>query len=976
MKKEIERRNRLHLTKILGLLFLLVPLATNAQNIVLETKTFKYEIAPNGRNLHFIDKKSGNDYYNTSSNSLSSWVKSNGKQWDVSSVTQQKDLLKLIFGTSGITADIQITSSSDRITFEVVAVNGAPESLTFLNLPLRLNANPAEPFAVCALSLNLFTNVSQLPPMQNHPDASCSKKFGMIGAKVTLLGVAQKELLPAIRSVVENAKDIPFSDQGGAWAQLRKAGHGSYLMNFGSLTEETVDEWIRACNNLGFNQIDLHGGSDFFRFGDLELNKKKWPEGWANFKRINTRLREAGILPLLHTYAFFLDKASKYVTPVPNEGLAYTNTFTLTQPLGLTDTVITVNESTATISTVTGFFERNGVTLRIGSELITFSGVTKVAPYQFTGCKRGANGTTASAHATASKSYQLKECFGLFVPDPDSQLFIDVAQRTAEVADENGFDGLYFDAIDGSDILGGGENAWYYGTKFVFEVAKHLKRPIGMEMSSMSHHYWHYRSRWQAWDKPVRGHKRFIDFHLAQIKSSGVAEDAKLGQLQIIQKYTAAKYGPLLLPLHLGWWENKPWSPPQIERTLPDDIEYLGCKMIGNDAGLSMLRGADQKALDENPLFKRLAGIIKQYEELRQKHYFSEEVKTKLRQPGKDYTLFKEKDNTWNFKPASYQKHKVAGNDEATKQWTVVNEFASQPVKLRIEALMSLKSYEDSSAIVLTNFQLEETYQKDAVTGIDGSLKKSTESTANGEASIAFSAINNGSEPLNGSWIRMEKKFDTLLNLKNNQGMGVWIKGDGSGQLLNINVLGVPNLSYGARGDHYITINFKGWKYFELVETESSESSKYNWPFSADHYAAFFHSLTFGSVEKFQIWYNNLPKNKPVECLIGQVKALPIITGKVINPSVTIGGKNLVFPVEMESGMYIEFNSLSDCKLYGSKGEFLQDITPQGQTPNFVYGNNQIAFESTGANGINPRAQVTLISHGKPLDKATVVRKK
>jgi hypothetical protein len=948
---------------------------SSAQNLILETKTFKYEIASDGRNLHFIDKKSGEDYYKSSSNSLSSWVKAEGKQWNISSLRRQKDKLKMEFGNSGITAEVKLTTSNDRITFEVVDVKGAAESLTFLNLPLRLNANPIEPFAVCALSLNLFTNVSQLPPMQNHPNASCSKQFGMIGAKVTLLGVEQKALLPAIRSIVENTKDIPFSDQGGAWAQLRKAGHGSYLMNFGTLTEETVDDWIKACNNLGFNQIDLHGGSDFFRFGDLELNKKKWPEGWTSFKRINAKLQAAGILPLLHTYAFFLDKGSVYVTPVPNEGLAYNGTFTLAKPIGSSDSVITVNESTANISTITGFFVRNSVTLRIGTELISFTGVTTTAPYQFTGCKRGANGTTAGAHSETAKAYHLKECFGLFVPDPESQLFKDVAKRTADVVTENGFDGIYFDAIDGSDILGGGENAWYYGTKFVFEVAKNLKRPVGMEMSSMSHHYWHYRSRWQAWDKPVRGHKRFIDFHLAQIKSSGVPEDAKLGQLEIIQKYTAAKYGPLLLPLHLGWWENKPWSPPQIERTLPDDIEYLGCKMIGNDAGLSMLRGADQKALDENPLFKRLAGIIKQYEGLRQQHYFSEEVKDMLRQPGKEYTLFQEPDKSWNFKPASYQKHKVSGNDKATQQWGVSNEFTPQPVKLRIEALMSLKPYGDSSAVLLTDFQENTSMQKEAIAGIDGVLTPSAERTPGGETSIKFSAINKGTAPRNGSWIKMEKQFETLLNLKKNQGIGVWVKGDGSGQLLNVNVLGVPNLSYGARGDHYIPINFTGWKYFELVETESSESSKYTWPFSGDHYAAFFHSLTFGSVEKFQVWFNNLPKDFPVECLIGPVKALPIVSGIVINPTLTIGGKRLTFPVEMESGMFIEFNSLSDCKLYGSKGEFIKDIQPTGEVPTLESGKNDINFECNGAYATVPRAQVTIISHGKPLDKTLVQRK-
>ena len=59
------------------------------------------------------------------------------------------------------------------------------------------------------------------------------------------------------------------SDKGGAWALMQKEGYGSYLMNFGTLTEGTVDEWISMCSSLGFNQIDNHGGSDFFRFGDF-----------------------------------------------------------------------------------------------------------------------------------------------------------------------------------------------------------------------------------------------------------------------------------------------------------------------------------------------------------------------------------------------------------------------------------------------------------------------------------------------------------------------------------------------------------------------------------------------------------------------------------------------------------------------------------------------------------------------------------
>ena len=574
---------------------------------------------------------------------------------------------------------------------------------------------PYEPFAGCVLSMNLFTRVRELPALQSNLWATCYKHFGIKGAEVTLIGVPQKQILPVIRDVMSHATDIPHSDKGGAWALMQKEGYGSYLMNFGTLTEETVDEWISMCRSLGFNQIDNHGGGDFFRFGDFELNREKWPEGWQTYKKINDRLHEAGISSIFHTYAFFIDKNTKYVTPVPSEDLGYFSSFTLAKPLKAGDNEIVVNESTENISTITGFFVRNSLSLRIGSEIIEFSGVTHTPPYKFTGCKRGANGTKESEHIAGDKAYHLREMFGRFVPGPETALFNEIARHTAEIINESGFDGIYFDAIDGSDILAGEEYFWYYGTKFIFEVAKHLKHPVGMEMSSMSHHWWHYRSRWQAWDRPVRGYKRFEDIHSAAIKSGRLFLPPKIksneyehglwrGHTPLINKYAAVENGGLLLPLHLGWWGNQTWNPPQVEPTFTDDIEYLCCKMIGNNAGLSMLGGVDKKTLDENPGFKRLIPIIKQYEELRHKNYFSDSMRALLRQPGKEFTLVTGADSIWRFKPVSYQKHKVAGLDHPSSQWKITNEFETQPARLRIEALMSVKPFNDPSNVVLADF--------------------------------------------------------------------------------------------------------------------------------------------------------------------------------------------------------------------------------------------------------------------------------
>ena len=951
------------------------------ESIVIENDYFRYEIAGNGKNLHFTDKTTGKDYLDSEAGSKSAYIVSDGERYEVTALSLEKNNLNMKFGKSGVEADIHIRVAEDRITFKVTSVTGNIESLAFLNIPLNLEGMPYEPFAACALSMNLFTHVRLLPPLQTNLWAKCYKRFGLEGAEITLLGLPGQKILPVIRDVMTHAEDVPYSDKGGAWALMQEEGYGSYLMNFGTLTEDTVDEWIETCRRLGFNQIDSHGGGSFFEFGTFELNREKWPDGWDSFKRINARLREAGISHIFHTYAFFIDKRSEYVTPVPGEDLGYVATYTLAEPLDDSADEVVVKESTADISTVTGFHVENSVTLRIGSELIEFRGVTRTPPYKFTGLRRGANGTKPSSHRANEKAFHMSERFGRFVPGPESALFDEMARRHAEIVNYCGFDGIYFDAIDGSAVLGGEENFWYYGTKFIFEVAKHLDPPVGMEMSSMSHHWWHYRSRWQAWDRPVRGYKRFIDIHLASIKASGLFLPDKIesnewehgrwpGHSPLIDKYAAVEKGQILLPLHLGWWANQTWNPPQTEPTFPDDIEYLGCKMIGNNAGMSQLGGVDKETLEEIPLFRQATDIIRQYEELRHQNYFSDTVRSLLRQPGREFTLFQEENGEWNFKPVAYQKHKIRGLDHPSALWTVDNEFDKQPVKLRIEPLMSVKPYDDPSNIIITDFSNPADFINEAsADGVSGKISISKENAVSGEPGGRFSAQSTGVSPREGSYINMEMRFDPWLNLDKNQALGVWIKGDGNGQILNFGIRSPRHISHGARGDRFVRIDFTGWKYFELVEIESSEFSNYIWPGNTPFYVydSYRHKVQFGSIEKLQLWYNNLPAGKEVNTLVGPVKAIPMVSATIKNPSITIGEKSIVFPVNMESGMYLEFRSYDDCKLYGPKGELLMEVIPEGDIPDLENGENEILFSGDGPGEISSRVQVTIISEGDPL---------
>jgi hypothetical protein len=570
--------------------------------------------------------------------------------------------------------------------------------------------------------------------------------------------------------------------------------------------------------------------------------------------------------------------------------------------------------------------------------------------------------------------HHLKECFGLFTPDGDSTLLTEVAARTAEVFNECGFDMMYLDALDGEDILGGAENGWHYGSKFVFELWRHLKRPVLMEMSTFHHHLWFVRSRMGAWDHPTRNHKRFIDIHCT------ANED----------------YRRMFLPVHLGWWAILPWVGAQWEPTFPDDIEYLLCKCLGTGTGLSL-----QKINPDNiatvQALPRLAGIIKRYEDLRHSGIVPESIKARLRVPGDEFTLFQDLEGGWQFRPVEYAKHNVEGMNGWSNVWQVRNRFDRQPLKLRIEALMSVESYDTYEGMTLADFSADGDFSdRAAASGVTAELQtrgwpvngeedrgieehgnretRRQEDTGIGKqrdkkiraepVSGCYTVLSSRSDPAS-AWTMVRKTFSPPLELRQQQALGVWIYGDGQGEILNFQVRSPEHIST-AIGEHYVTIDFLGWRYVELVEPEGERYAHYAWPYG-DSYSIYRESVDYGHIASLNLWYNNLPQNRRVTCYLSPIRALPLITVTLKNPTVRIGDRTIVFPIEIESGCYLEFRSMSDCRLYGRQGERLCEVLPQGAIPILVEGENQVTLMCDVPAGVSARACLTVISEGKAL---------
>jgi len=609
------------------------------ETIVLSNEHARIEIGPDGRCQSFREKASGEDLCEKNEPVLHVFAKRG--ELAISSCRLSGERLSFELD-GGAQAVVRVRSLARHFLWEVESAEGdGIDHIVFASFRLKPSAPNA--LATCMLALNVDTNVPELPRANERLRAYAHAKLGLNRGAAALIACPPDQLRSAMQDVVSAAPELPHSPIGGPWALDAEINRGSYVFNFGGLSEQTADDWIALAKALGFNQIDFHGGGSF-RFGDCRPNPATYPNGRASLKAVVDRLHAAGIKAGLHTYAFFIAKDCPWVTPVPDPRLAKDAFFTLDADISAEADFVPTQEPTTSMSAITGFFVRNSVTLQIDDELITYNGVSKEAPFAFTGCKRGAYGTKPAAHAKGARVAHLKECFGLFVPDPETTLFGEVAAATADTFNECGFDMIYLDALDGEDTLGGGEWGWHYGSKFVFEIWKRLQRPALQEMSTFHHHLWFVRSRMGAWDHPTRSHKKFIDLHVAANQSNR----------------------KMILPGELGWWAVKTWGGAQTEPTFFDDIEYLCCKAIGTGDGLALM-GVDPSNIKSNPTLSRLSAIFKSFEELRHAGHFSEAVRKQMAKPDTEFTLSALSDGTPAVRPVRYVRHKFTGADEVRR---------------------------------------------------------------------------------------------------------------------------------------------------------------------------------------------------------------------------------------------------------------------------------------------------------------------
>jgi hypothetical protein len=172
-----------------------------------------------------------------------------------------------------------------------------------------------------------------------------------------------------------------------------------------------------------------------------------------------------------------------------------------------------------------------------------------------------------------------------------------------------------------------------------------------------------------------------------------------------------------------------------------------------------------------------------------------------------------------------------------------------------------------------------------------------------------------------------------------------------------------------ALSDHYVTLDFTGWRYVELLvrERDVERMTDHVWPYGGT-YDIYRNPLDLAHISEVNVYLNDLPANDATEVVLGPVIALPVQPAELTNPRLTLNGRTLTVPVTLKSGDFLELDASGVCTHYDERGNLQVRLQPVAAEawPVLRAGENPIEFGGEKPQGASARAEVTVNSFGAP----------
>jgi len=609
-------------------------------DIIIENKQMKLIIGSNGKSKSLIHKATGEEClaldeelsisslteYRPYDNELFLTYPAKSRTFQADTAYLDNGILKVGFEEIAYEASIKLTIKDEYIGFNLNSLDYEIENIgvkrrteidefVLMQLPIKkrkffgewLNVVWDDDVAINLLATDIYAKIDVKEGKTNNVlVGGMESNIKLMNVGVALITSRTEDLLNCI-----NQLEIDYQLPRGVESRRRKEYAYSYY-ELRNVNTSTIDEHIKFAKQGGFKTMVIYY-TDFSPMVGHFHWRSEYPNKMKDLQEITSKIKKAGIIPGVHIHYNKVHIRDPYVTPIPDSRLNLVKIFTLSQPIGLTDSLIFVEENPENMT-----LDNHRKMLRIGDEVVSYESYTTEWPYQFLGCKRGVWKTNVKSIPKGFKIGLLDvDTWPDFVRlDQNTSIQQELAQRLGDIYRDAGFEFVYFDGAE--DVH---PPYWHNVSKSQYIVYKNLyPSPLFSEGAIKSHFGWHILSRGNAFDlfKP---------------------EDIRVAT----QKYPmkAAKYiAQDFSSINFGWNDYLAPSDETIGMQ-PDMYEYICSRGAAWDCPIALMGKLDE--LKKHPRTEDNLEVIRSWEEARLTNFLSKEQKEMLQSPSQEHILLKNK---------------------------------------------------------------------------------------------------------------------------------------------------------------------------------------------------------------------------------------------------------------------------------------------------------------------------------------------
>jgi hypothetical protein len=479
----------------------------------------------------------------------------------------------------------------------------------------------------------LFSLIPFMPADEpNHQEVQPLPGVDYIGSSIALWGSPDSTALMNVIQEIVISEKLPYPKVNGKWIKDPARYIPDALVTDGA----SYDSIVSYVSQIGFKAIET-GVWPFFKVDranegyidgrNFETRPFHFASGNKSHKEFTDISNPMGVLIGRHAITTALAPGTMDASPVPSDSVCCLQKRILIKTISPTDTLIEVNNPEY-LDEIAGWegHAKSLNMIKIGKEIIHYSGISTRSPFVLRNVKRGYWGTRPADHQVGDTLCKLMVTleYGYDGLIPDMNLQDKIAEYYADVSSING---LHFIDFDGQEFLFDTGHGYYGVKRFfrrMFERAEELKIPyLRFTGATLSEGSWHYQSIWN-----VGGGKAMYD---ADTREWG----SMTSEGKDIRDVAFANYFPATFGSNFG-----------IDSTSTVDL-YNHVQAISIGAGATWFIVLNQKAVESCPRKYEIFRTLRTWENARSANAFPRAVKKQLADPAKNWALEETGHNTW-----------------------------------------------------------------------------------------------------------------------------------------------------------------------------------------------------------------------------------------------------------------------------------------------------------------------------------------